>query len=81
MSIEAARGATGQRERRAAVRTAASLTNLSTPPAACLACRLTDDQGFNCMWITTVSIIFPLCMLPNMRTLEPVGAVGSLIVW
>lgn len=33
------------------------------------------------MWLSTVAVIFPLCMLPNMRMLEPVGAVGSLIVW
>lgn len=33
------------------------------------------------MLFFTLAIIFPLCMLPQMRRLEMVGAFGSIILW
>lgn len=33
------------------------------------------------MLFFTLLVIFPLCMLPQMRQLELVGAFGSIILW
>lgn len=38
-------------------------------------------HGIAAVIFFTLCVIFPLCMLPNMRKLELVGATGSIILW
>lgn len=42
---------------------------------------LWDRSGTAAMLFFTLCVIFPLCMLPQMRKLELVGAFGSIILW